>query len=113
MKPPVPLNDEQKKMLAWLERNGAVSPSRLLAETRLELTYSLDASKSPRTVDLTVVEGSDKGKTYRGIYTLEEDRYKICRTTLPDKDRPTEFGTGPKSGLMMVVWKREKSAKLR
>ena len=36
MKPPVPLNDEQKKMLAWLERNGAVSPSRLLAETLLE-----------------------------------------------------------------------------
>jgi hypothetical protein len=30
---PMELNDDQKKMLAWLERAGAVSPSQLLAQT--------------------------------------------------------------------------------
>jgi hypothetical protein len=30
---PIELNDDQKKMLAWLERAGAVSPSQLLAQT--------------------------------------------------------------------------------
>ena len=30
---PNELNDDQKKMLAWLERAGAVSPSQLLAQT--------------------------------------------------------------------------------
>lgn len=30
---PIKLNDDQKKMLAWLERTGAVSPSQLLAQT--------------------------------------------------------------------------------
>lgn len=79
-----------------------------LAETRLELTYKLDASATPRAVDLQVTEGPDKGKVYRGIYAFEGDRYTICRTTLPGKDRPTTFATLPKSGFMMVVWKREK-----
>ncbi|MGH2524138.1 MAG: hypothetical protein ACRDH2_16650 [Anaerolineales bacterium] len=36
MNPPSELNEEQKRMLAWLDRNGAVSPSRLLAETPLD-----------------------------------------------------------------------------
>jgi MarR family len=28
------LNDQQRQMLAWIERAGALSPSRLAAETR-------------------------------------------------------------------------------
>jgi hypothetical protein len=30
----VQLNAEQKKLLAWIERSGAVSPSQLAAQTR-------------------------------------------------------------------------------
>lgn len=31
---PIELDDAQKKMLAWLERAGAVPPSQLLAQTQ-------------------------------------------------------------------------------
>ena len=31
---PIQLTDEQKKMLAWIERAGAVSPSQLAAQTK-------------------------------------------------------------------------------
>ncbi len=31
---PTQLTDEQKKMLAWIERAGAVSPSQLAAQTK-------------------------------------------------------------------------------
>ena len=31
---PIELSDEQKKMLAWIERAGAVSPSQLAAQTK-------------------------------------------------------------------------------
>ena len=34
-KEPKELSDMQRKMLAWIERAGAVSPSRLSAETRI------------------------------------------------------------------------------
>ncbi len=73
---------------------------------KLELTYSVDASKAPKAIDLKIVDGPDKGKVYRGIYKLDQDRYTICRGTMPDQDRPTAFATRPESGLMMVVWKR-------
>jgi uncharacterized protein (TIGR03067 family) len=82
-----------------------------LGEIRLELTYKLDAARSPKAVDLQVREGDDKGKVYRGIYTLERDRYRICRTTEPEKDRPAAFATRPQSGHMIVVWKRDQGAK--
>jgi uncharacterized protein (TIGR03067 family) len=72
----------------------------------LEMTYRLDAATSPRAIDLTVAAGPDKGKVFRGIYKLEDDRLIICRTTEPEEDRPTTFSTRPNSGLIMVVWKR-------
>jgi uncharacterized protein (TIGR03067 family) len=75
-----------------------------LQKTRLELSFKLDASKSPKTIELEVVEGPEKGKVYHGIYKLEKDRYTICRTTEAGKERPTKFATQAKSGLMIVVW---------
>jgi DNA-binding MarR family transcriptional regulator len=32
--PPIELNDEQKQMLVWIERAGAVSPGQLAAQTK-------------------------------------------------------------------------------
>jgi len=80
----------------------------VLGQTKLDLTFKMDASKSPKEIDLTAVTGPNKGKTYRGIYTLEGDTYKICRNMEPELKRPTRFATQPKSGLMMVVWQRVK-----
>jgi uncharacterized protein (TIGR03067 family) len=79
-----------------------------LGDTRLELTFAVDQGKKPRAIDLTVVEGEQKGKVFHGIYKLEGDTYTVCRPTEPGKDRPAEFATQPKSGLMIVVWKRAK-----
>ncbi len=77
-----------------------------LGDVRLALTFAMDPSKSPRTIDLTVTEGPQKGQTLNGIYKLEGDMYTICRNAEPWKDRPTQFATRPDSGLMLVVWKR-------
>ena len=82
-----------------------------LGKSRLELTFKVDPSKKPRAIDLTVAEGPEKGKTYHGIYKLEGDTYTICRNVEPGKERPGEFVTRPDSGLMLVVWKRDKAAK--
>jgi uncharacterized protein (TIGR03067 family) len=77
-----------------------------LEDTRLEFTFKVDASKSPKAIDLMVVEGSLKGKVFPGIYKLENGGYTICRATVPGKDRPTIFAAPANSGLMLVVWKR-------
>jgi uncharacterized protein (TIGR03067 family) len=78
-----------------------------LGDTRLEIIFKMESRKTPREIDLKVVEGPEKGKTFHGIYTLENGRYRICRSIRPHEPRPTAFATSPESGLMMVVWKRE------
>lgn len=79
-----------------------------LADTRLELTFAPDPTRNPKTLDLTLREGPDKGKVYRAIYQLVGDTLKICRHTEPNKDRPAAFGSTPNSGLMVVTWQRAK-----
>lgn len=77
-----------------------------LEDATLELIHKVDSTKSPKTLDMTIVEGEMKGKTYHAIYELENDILKICRNIDPDMARPTSFGSSPNSGLMVIVWKR-------
>lgn len=74
--------------------------------TELEFSCSLDAAKEPATIDLKIADGLDKGKVFRGIYKIDQDRYTICRGFMPDQDRPTAFATWPDSGFVMIVWER-------
>lgn len=73
-------------------------------------TFTLDPTKKPRAVDYTLNYGPDKGKLHEGIYELEGDTLKICRSE-PGKPRPTEFATKTDSGHMLLVLRREKSEK--
>jgi uncharacterized protein (TIGR03067 family) len=70
-------------------------------------TFKVDPSKKPKTIDVTVTDGQDKGKTYLGIYELEGDTYKVC-VDPEGKNRPTEFAIKPGSGHVLEVLKREK-----
>src|SRR5437867_3448619 len=42
------------------------------------MTFKLDPSKKPKTIDLTHIEGADKDRTDAGIYKLEGDMLTIC-----------------------------------
>ena len=72
------------------------------------MTHKIGPSKKPKTLDMTITDGPQKGMTYHAIYKLEGDKLTICRHVEPCKDRPTELVTKPNSGLMIVVWKRAK-----
>ncbi len=70
-------------------------------------TFSLDLAKKPKTIDVTVTDGPDKGKTFLGIYELAGDDYKVCFSS-PGKERPKELTSKPGSGNLLQIWKREK-----
>lgn len=68
----------------------------------------LDPGQSPKAVDDTHTEGTFKGKTYHGIYELTDDCFKTCNGGL-GAERPKAFATKPNSGLLLIVYKRERA----
>jgi uncharacterized protein (TIGR03067 family) len=71
-------------------------------------TFLVDATKSPKTMDITITEGGAKGVTFRGIYELKGDTYKLCGSP-KGKERPTEFDGKPGSGYILQVLERVKN----
>jgi uncharacterized protein (TIGR03067 family) len=67
----------------------------------------LDATKTPKQVDVTHDEGPGKGMAMSGIYEIKGDTMRVCFAP-PGKDRPKEFRTQAGSGQMLLGYKRIK-----
>ncbi len=67
--------------------------------------YVLDAAKTPRTLDIDLTDGPEKGKKKLAIYAFEKDQLKICVAAV-GAPRPTEFKAG--KGVNLETWQRAK-----
>ena len=74
--------------------------------------YTIDSSKQPATIDLTIEEMGDRpdhvGKTIRGIVEHTGDELKWAFGRPDGSDRPTTFSSEEGKEGMFVVFKREK-----
>jgi RNA polymerase sigma factor (sigma-70 family) len=96
---------EKIKKAHWV-----IGPDKIQVGDELkEATYTLDPTRKPPQIDVvSLVGGEDeKGKTFKGIYSLEGDTLKICATH-PDAPRPTEFVSRAGGGEMLFTLKRVK-----
>ena len=64
-------------------------------------TQRLDPSKSPKTLDVTVTEGLNKGVVILGIYEISGDTLKVCFDP-EGKKRPTQFKSASASQTFVV-----------
>jgi uncharacterized protein (TIGR03067 family) len=67
-------------------------------------TFKLDATKTPRTIDLTPSAPGDSAKSVLGIYEFEGNRLRLCLAA-PGKPRPTDFKS--RIDHTLVVWEPE------
>jgi uncharacterized protein (TIGR03067 family) len=72
-----------------------------------EGTYTVDASKTPATIDMKPKGGTYDGKTLLGIVKVDGETMTICFAE-PGKDRPTKFESTTGSGLVLAVHKKAK-----
>ena len=70
-------------------------------------TFTIDPTKSPKTVDSVQGSGPDKGKTFLGIYEIIDDNHKRACWAPAGTPRPTNFASTPGSGHILQVWERE------
>ena len=70
-------------------------------------TQKIDPSKSPKTIDVTMTEGPNKGAVMLGIYEIDGDTLKVCFDP-QGKRRPTECKSAPGSQNFVNVHKRVK-----
>jgi uncharacterized protein (TIGR03067 family) len=68
-------------------------------------TLTVDPSKTPKTLDLMILEGNDKGKKQFGLYELKGDTLTIAFAE-PGKDRPADLAG--KGADAIVTFKRSK-----
>jgi uncharacterized protein (TIGR03067 family) len=71
--------------------------------------YTIDASKTPRTIDFDIKTGDDKGKKQLGIYKFDGDKITIVVAMAGSNDRPTTFKSEAGSDLVEFVLEREKA----
>jgi uncharacterized protein (TIGR03067 family) len=71
-----------------------------------DATFSVDSSKKPKTIDVTLKGGDQDGKVMKGFYELNEDTLKICIGSPEAPDRPTEFKS--KDEVKVFTFKRVK-----
>src|SRR5713101_7826995 len=81
-----------------LEGDKATYTSRV-DEAGRQVTFKLDPTAKPRTIEWTVTKGPAKGEKVLAIYKLEGDKLTVCAGT--SERRPKEFVTKPGSPFVI------------
>jgi uncharacterized protein (TIGR03067 family) len=66
----------------------------------------IDATKTPKEIDVMAETGPQKGLNIQTIYKLEGDTLTVCYD-FAGKSRPTEFATKKGTALFLAVYKKE------
>jgi uncharacterized protein (TIGR03067 family) len=103
-----PLPDELVKQMKRICKGDELTTTRD-GETFFKAKVTIDASKTPKTIDYDMTEGTTKGKKHLGIYEVDGDTLKSCFSA-PGDERPTDFTTKPGDKRTSTVWKRAKAA---
>jgi uncharacterized protein (TIGR03067 family) len=69
-------------------------------------TIKIDTLKKPMTMDMLLETGPLKGKTQLAIYEFQGAQLKICIGDIDKKERPTNFDTENKPGVVTFVYKK-------
>jgi uncharacterized protein (TIGR03067 family) len=80
----------------------------LAKEVIEEGSYTIDPSKTTKTIDFDIKKGQDQGKKQLGIYKLENDKLTLLLTVSGSTTRPKSFNDEPGEPLIEVVLERVK-----
>jgi uncharacterized protein (TIGR03067 family) len=65
--------------------------------------FATNDAKTPKQIDLHVTSGTP-GTVWKGIYEIQDDTLKVCRTRL--SSRPTRFVSSSDASVIVEVYER-------
>ena len=72
-------------------------------------SISVDPAQTPRAMDLVTSTGPDAGQLTLAIYEVQGETMKIC-ASLNSGPRPTKFEAPVDSGIVLIIFQREKQS---
>jgi uncharacterized protein (TIGR03067 family) len=72
----------------------------------MKVTFTLDRSESPHTIDYVNVQGLNAGKTQLGIFELNGPILKLCFAA-PGSSRPDDFSSAPGDSRTYTTWRKK------
>lgn len=99
-------SDEDAKKMSVVNGIDGSWSLRLEGQEQIAGVNELDPTKSPKTIDVIVVEGGQKKMTYQGIYEITETKRKLCIVP-PGIERPNDFTSAPGSERILVSFEKE------
>ena len=84
---------------------GIIEGNDELKQEYAAIKIKLDPKTIPRTMDFSVVGGTQKDEVIEGIYELKGNELRIC-ARVSGKDRPTKFASPDGSNIVLIVLKR-------
>ena len=98
------LPDAAAKAIKLVNKDGEYT---VTAESDDKGMFTVDVSKTPKTMTIKGADGPNKGKTFLCIYELNGDEMKICYD-LTGKEHPKEFKTEAGKVHMLATYKKVK-----
>jgi uncharacterized protein (TIGR03067 family) len=98
----------EESAVKWVKRVTRGNETTVTAgpQTMMKMEFSVNAYKSPKTIDYVNTAGPNKGKTQQGIYEFSDDVLKVC-VAAPGEPRPAVFESVRGDHSTFTVWKRE------
>jgi RNA polymerase sigma factor (sigma-70 family) len=104
--------DELKGMSWEIEGDKILTIDKPGEDRKEEMSFTLDATTSPKQIDLTALTGpaAVKGKVMPAIYELKGGKLTICLrpAEIADEGRPTEFKADKDIRTALIVLEKEK-----
>jgi uncharacterized protein (TIGR03067 family) len=70
-----------------------------------EIEIRLDTTKSPKEIDMVFLDGPNKDRVGKGIYQIDGDMLRVCRSLDPQDERPKEFKS--EGQMFIMTWKKQ------